>query len=319
MAFVVWCTLGAVPSVVFAAPMRGEGRADSTETKKPSASRTRARALRRARAAALKAAVGQVEGPIDPAARKAVFAAADVWTGAYRILSERHEGEAIVLEVEAEIDTVRLAKRLAPRNASSGRSVFRLGDVGSAESCGAPEAVTTLVGEELSAQAGLVLDAKGETVDVALDCQVLGPVQHTYLHAARVRVVVSAEGRTVAERVVPAFATTPEQAVVAGLHRGLGEVAEALTSHRKGTVRLRVQGPWPTERVRRFETVVRNSVAGVDAVAVSTIERGVVELRVRGRLDAKTLSRRLGTLSFPGFAVSIIDVESPDVLTIRLQ
>ena len=64
---------------------------------------------------------------------------------------------------------------------------------------------------------------------------------------------------------------------------------------------------------------MRNSVLGVDEVDVAAIERGVVELRVRGKLGAKVLASRLEELSLPGFSLTVVDVDPPDVLTIRLE
>lgn len=312
----VWATPWAV---VTAAPIKAAGQAKTSETNKPSPSRTRDRALRRARRSALQTALGRVQGPVDPAARKAVMKSAAAWTGAYRILGESSDAEGVRIEVEVEIDLVRLTKRVQRRTAGSGRPMFRLCDVGSAEHCGDPETISATVREELSARGGLVVDGKGESLDIALDCETLGPVRHTYLHAVRVRVVATSEGKTVAERVVPAFAVSPSEAIAAGLRRGLGEVAEALAAHRRGHLRLRVQSPLPAARIRRLESSMRNSVLGVDEVELAAIEPGLVELHVRGKIDLRTLARRLDELALPGFTVSIVKREPPDVLTIRLD
>ncbi|MCA9654051.1 MAG: hypothetical protein H6712_08895 [Myxococcales bacterium] len=304
---------------LLAAPIRGAGTAKASETKEPSLTRARARALRRARRSALEQALGQVEGPVDKAARKSVLDADEAWTGAYRILSETSDGDEVRLELEVEIDLVRLAKRVHVRAAGKGTPMFRLGDVGSAEACGEAEAVVAAVRDELAGQGAVALDGKAEALDVALDCQSLGPVQHTYLHAVRVQVMATAEGRTVAERVTAGFANGPGEAMAVGLHQALGELAEQLADRRRGHVRLRVRAPLPSVRVRRLETAMRNSVLGVDAVELSAIERGLVELRVSGELSAEALARRLEALSVPGLSLSVIDVEPPDVLTIAFE
>lgn len=310
-------------SVAHAAPIQGAGQATASETKKPSLAQARARALRRARRAALEAALGQVSGPIDGAARKAVLAATEAWTGAYRVLSERSDGETVDLELEVEIDLVRLTKRVVRREAGAGRPGFRLGDVGSAELCGDADALAAVVRTELTGQGAVAVDgaaAKGSpSLDVALDCRVLGPVEHTYLHAVRVRAIATSEGRTVADLSTPAFGTTPPEAMAAGIQQVLSDVASRLTAHRSGHVRVRVQSPLPAARIRRLETAMRNSVLGVDAVDVGALSRGVVELHVRGELSAKVLARTLGELSLPGFSLSVVDVDPPDVLTIRLE
>jgi len=315
-----------------AAPVRATGQAKASETKSPSITQTRSRALRRARRAALETALRQLSGPTDPAARKAVLDAADSWTGAYRVLSEQSDGQDISLELEVEIDLVRLQKRVAKHEGGGGSGpAWVLGDVGSAEGCGEAGAIAELVRSELSAQGAVAAEAaspegagkskKGKVpaLDVALDCQVLGAVDHTYLHAVRVKVTATTEGRTVAEASTPAFATTPPEALTAGVQGALSDVAERLARHESGHVRLRVQSPLPAVRIRRLETAMRNSVLGVDEVEVGAVDEGIVELHVRGELSAKALSRALGQLALPGFSLTIVRVEPPDVLTIRLQ
>jgi hypothetical protein len=315
--------LGGAPEVA-AAPLRGSGQAKASETKSPSLAQTRARALRRARRAALEAALAQVSGPTDATARKAVLEAADAWTGAYRVLSERSDGQDVDIEVEVEVDLVRLQKRVAKREDTGERPLWTLGDVGGAEGCGDAAALVDVVRGELSAQGGVALEqggkpAKGPKLDVALDCQPLGAVEHTLLHAVRVRAVATADGRTVAEVSVPAFAATPAEAVTAGIGRALADVAGELAVHRRGSVRLRVQSPMPAVRIRRLETAMRNSVLGVDEVEVGAVSKGLVELRVRGQLSAKDLSLALGALSVPGVSLTVVRVEPPDALTIRLE
>lgn len=325
-------SVGAGASEAAAAPVRGTGEAKASETKSPSLGQTRARALRRARRAALEAALRQLPGPIDAAARKAVLDAADSWTGAYRVLSEQSDGQDVALELEVEIDLVRLQKRVAKREGGGGGPAWALGAVGSAEGCGQAAAIAELVRTELVAQGAVAQGAgtegqgskdktkgKAAALDVALDCHALGGVEHTYLHAVRVRATATADGRTVAEASTPAFATTPAEALTAGVHGALSDVAARLVAHERGHVRVRVQSPLPAIRIRRLETAMRNSVLGVDEVEVGAIDDGVVELQVRGELSAKALSRALGQLQLPGFSLTIVRVEPPDVLTIRLQ
>ncbi len=300
-----------------AAPVRGAGQAKAAETKSPNLSQTRARALRRARRAALEAALRQVSVPVDPAARKAVLESADAWTGAYRVLSELSNGEDVDLEVEVEVDLVRLTKRVGKRE--GGKPVFRLGDVGAAEGCGETTALASVVRAELAGQGGVALDGKAPTLDVALDCRDLGEVQHTYLHAVQVRVTATAEGRTITDVTTPAFATTADEALAAGVQRALTDASTELLARRQGQLRVKVQSPLPAARIRRLETAMRNSVLGVDEVEVGAVSNGVVELHVRGGLTAKALAHGLGGLALPGFSLTVVRVEPPDVLTIRLQ
>lgn len=310
---------GLLAPVAHAAPVRGEGKASASETKQPNLARARARALRRARRSALEAALGQVDGPIDGDARKSVLGSAEAWTGAYRILAEANDGQDVRIELEVEIDLVRLTKRVRKREAGAGAPMFRLGDVGATEACGDPDVLAAVVREELSSSGAVALEGKADGLDVALDCEILGPVRHTYLHAVRIRTTATTEGRTVVERISPGFATSADDALAAGLRRALGDVSDALGERRRGQIRLRVRSPLPSAKVRRLETAMRNSVLGVDTVELAAIERGLVELRVRGKLTAETLSRRLDALSVPGLSLTIVDVEPPDVLTIALD
>jgi hypothetical protein len=324
--------VGAGAPEAMAAPVRSTGQAKAADTKSPSLSQTRARALRRARRAALEAALRQLGGSVDPEARKAVLDSADAWTGAYRVLSEHSDGQDVELELEVEIDLVRLQKRVAKHEGgASGGPSWALGDVGSAEGCGDAGALAELVRTELLAQGAVAAVAeagaeptktkKGKlpALDVALDCQVLGAVEHTLLHAVRVRATATADGRTIALASTPAFAATPPEAVTAGVQSALSDMAGELARHESGHVRLRVQSPLPAMRIRRLETAMRNSVLGVDEVEVGGVDGSVVELHVRGELTAKALSRALGQLALPGFSLTIVRVEPPDVLTVRLQ
>ncbi|MCH9682365.1 MAG: hypothetical protein K0V04_13085 [Deltaproteobacteria bacterium] len=314
--FVMW----PAPTAL-AVPVVGAGTAKASETKKPDAARTRARALRRARHKALDVALKQVPGRVDPAARKAVRKAAEAWTGAYRVLSETHEGEQVRIEVEVEVDLVRLTKRVQVRDSGGGIPMFRLGDVSVAAGCGEAPAVEEVVRSELSGQGAVTLEGgnKAPTLDVTLGCDALGAVRHTYLHAAFVQISATADGATVAQLHAPAFGTAPSQAVAAGVQGALSDLAEALAAHRRGHVRVRVRSPMPSARIRRLETAMRNSVLGVSAVEVGAIERGIVELHVRGSLSPRALGKKLEALSLPGFSLAIVAVERPDVLTVVLE
>lgn len=303
--------------VAQAAPVRGTGTATASEAKSPSMTKTRSRALRRARRQALQVALGQVSGSVDPKARKAVLGSSEAWTGSYRIVSETRQGSQVEIEVEVEIDLVRLTKRVTRKGTP--KPAFRLGDVTVGPACGEAEVVVGQVGTELSGSGAVALDGKGPPLDVVVECEVLGPVMHTYLQGAHVAVVATTQGQVVARRGGPAFAITPPEAVASGIGRALLVTADDLVTRRAGHVRLRVRSPMPSARIRRLEVAMRRSVLGVDRVEVAAIERGVVELHVRGSLDAKTLARRLGALSLPGFSLSVVDVEPPDALTIRLE
>lgn len=312
-AIALWVTVGV--GTAQAAPVRGTGTA--TVSKSKTMSKARSRALHRARRSALQVALGQVSGSVDRKARKSVLDAAETWTGAYRIVSETHEGGEVRIEVEVEVDLVRLTKRVGRKGAPS--PAWGLGQVTVGPGCGEDPAVTQRVEAELSGQGLATADGKGPKLDVSLECEVLGPVTYTYLYAARVSMVATVAGQAVAQQTRPAFAQVPPEAVAAGIGQVLLDTSDQLATRGRGWIRLKIRSPMPSARVRRLEAAMRNSVLGVDGVEVVAIERGVVELRVRGRLDAKALAGRLRRLSLPGFSLSVVDVDPPDALTVRLD
>jgi hypothetical protein len=59
---------------------------------------------------------------------------------------------------------------------------------------------------------------------------------------------------------------------------------------------------------------------GVSGSAVAGIDPdGAVRLRVTGNLRADELAAALRTLSLPDFSLTIVGVDGPDALTIRLR
>lgn len=299
-----------------AAPFRGDGSAKASETKAKTSAAARERALGRARRAALEKALGEVKGAFDRAARRTVLKGYEGWTGAYRVLSERVEGSTVKISVEVEVDVARLGKRLTPRPTGLGAPMFRLKTVTLEGPCGTDrEAVT----HELT-QLGALGTKSNVGVVVALRCERLGPVEHTFVEASRVTITARTDKGEVGRTSSFGFGPQPDASVAQAVNRAVVDLAAELGQHRRGQLLLRVQSPLPSSRVRRLEKTMRSSVRGVTDTEVAGIEPGgAVLLRVHGDVRAETLSRRLQALKLPGFSLRIVGIDGPDALTIRLQ
>ena len=318
------------PSVALAEPFVGVGEAKGSEWKQPPAAHVvRTRALRRARTAAIKAALGEIAG-VDAAARKSVLSSHTAWTSAYRIVSEKRTGDAVRLEIAVEVDVARLTKRVGAKGKAGGRRGvrprFALGSVnltdGASEGtgCGDPETLPALIADELVAL-GAVATADDETmpVDLKLACVPLGAVRYTHMRAARVSVVATMDGRTVATAMREGFADEDAAAVQTGLSAALFAVGARLAAHQQGAMTVRIESPGPGDQVRRLERAIRDGVVGVDAVRVSGLDRGAVVLTLETELAASTMAKRLSALRLPELSVVILSTEEPDAVTIRLR
>ena len=314
----------ALPSSARADPVRGRGEAKGSEWKQPpDAKIVRDRALRRARTEAIKSALSQLDG-VDPAARKEVLSSHSSWTSAYRIVSETRSGDAVSIEIEVDVDVARLTKRVAAAGPhASVRPRFSLGAVkASADgSCGDGAALHARIAEELTTLGALApRQTTGTTpVDILVSCEALGPVRMTHMQAARVEVTAATETAAVATATREAFADLSEQAVASGLSSALFAVSARLSAHQRGRAIVRIEAAGPGDRVRRFEQAVKDKVLGVDRVAVSGLEPGVIRLALDTELSVETLAKRLGTLRLPDFSVTILGIEEPDVVTISLR
>lgn len=304
-----------------AEPFVGRGEATVAELgAKGTLEQARKRAVRRARQEALSAALEQLQSPVDRAARKAVTAS-EGWTGAYRILEQSMDSGRVQVELEVEIDLQRLSKRLMPRPAVTAQP--RFGPVvwsESAASSGAFECVELeRLRQELLAL-GAVRAEGGEPLRVTARCERLGPVPHTLVHAARVRLQAQADGREVASAAASGLGPSESSALTQALQQAAEALAASVGRHRAGQVQVTIRSPLPAARIRRLERAIRESVLGVAQTEVVGVdEQGAVLLRVVGELRAEALSRRLQALSLPGFSLTIVQVEGPDALTIALQ
>lgn len=322
--FHIAATLGCIAVAVWlragdahAEPFRARGEASVEELgKEATIDRARVRAVHRARLDALNTALETLQTEIDRAAKKQVFGAADAWTGAYRIVGQSVAGGTVAVELEVDIDLPRLAKRLMPRPVTKSEPLYAAPDVRADGSCPQPD---TSMLDQLVAR-GAVRERGGEPLQLRVRCQGLGPVPHTFVHAARVELTATAGGRTIAEFREPGLGAGEPEAVGQALQRALDGLGAALSQHREGQIELRVESPLPAARVRRLERVIRESVLGVvNTEVVGLAPDGAVVLRVGGQLQADALARRLEALSFPGFSLTIVDVEGTDALTVRLR
>ncbi len=301
------------------AGVRGAGSAKTTEWKStPSRSTLRARALRRARLAALQAALEQLDEPVDDAAKNAVLKDGTRWTGAYRILTERVDPDGVRLELEVDIDIARLSKFVAPARAPAPSKVrYHVEGVTVDGGC-------SVEGEQVARdleRLGVARSKVGasEPVAVKLSCNGLGPVPNTLLQAVTIRVEATAAGTTLVASDEAAFGVDEQTA----RERGAGAVAEALATallEDPGGVVVRIESPHPASRVRRLQRAMADQVKGVrKATLVGIDPDGSVRLRLDGSASADAIARGLRALSMPDFSITIVGVHDARGLTVRLR
>ncbi len=318
-AFAVALTVWGTAVTAQAAGVPGSGAAAASEWKSPpSASNLRARAIRRARLAALEAAIDGLPGPVDAQAKKAVMGEGSRWTGAYRILGERVEPQAVRVELEVDIDTARLAKFVAPAALPTPASVrFHLGSIQADVGCEVERGQILADLEQL----GFASEPVGSStsVGVAVHCESVGSVPNTLLQAVRVRAETSVGGRVVLRSDEAGFGVDERSA----RERGAGSIADdvaTLLLPGAGGVVVRVESPHPASRVRRLERALAEQVSGVRTASVSGIDPdGAVRLRVQGRASAEAIARGLEALSLPDFSITIVGIHDARGLTIRLR
>ena len=320
-----------VKSMVMLAPFAGTGHAGIGGD--VDGLKARGQALERARKAALEAAIDQVGG-VEPAARKQVLAAPNVWTRSYRVLRQDDDGATATAVVSVEIDTAKLGKALAGPGAGTG----------SATSSGG-SGVMVLPGLELRSEgcprgleadmkraligAGVVRDvapgSAGPVLAASLQCTALGTVSYPRQTVVRAELALRPTGTVGRPATTIAATGFGEDAQAAasdalGGPGGLqGQVAKTMSARPDAGVQLKISAPWPAARVRRLERALRDSVVGVQAVTVAGVgSDGAVTLRIDGALTAAELHTRLATVQVPGVALVVGEVES-NVVHVSLQ
>jgi hypothetical protein len=176
------------------------------------------------------------------------------------------------------------------------------------------------VAASLEAMEVVARDAKATELRFAVTCKRLGAVPNTFVRAAMVGVKADAGKRAVVEVEAAGFGTDDDAALAQAIARALDDAAAVLGRHRRGQVEVRVEAPLPAARIRRLQRAITDAVVGVSGAAIAGIDPdGAVRLRVTGNLQAEELARKLEGLSLPDFSLSIVGIDGPDALTIRLR
>ena len=320
-----FCLLGGTAAL--AAPFAGTGNAAIGG--EVDALKARDQALERARKAALEAAILQL-GAADPGARKQVLAAPAVWTRSYRVLKQDDDGATATAMVSVEIDTAKLSKALAvPGAAPAGPSAPLVVLPGlELRSDGCPPSLDAELKKGLLA-AGLIRDvaagSAGPVLSAGLKCAAVGTVGYPRQTVVRADLQLQApatrQGGAAQTRASATGFGEDAQAAAADALAGLiGQVAKNMSGRTDSGVRLKIAAPWPAARVRRLERALRESVVGVQSVAVAGVgSDGAITLRVEGGLSAPELHARLSGVQVPGATLVVGEVESSNVVHITLQ
>ena len=278
----------------------------------------RERAIGEARNAALEQALARLDVTVNEAAIAQVRERADAWTGGYRVLDVRELDDRVEVTIEAEIDIPRLRKRVAARSGPSRGQGLAWGEL-ELEGCAGVD--PDRVGEPLRAY-GIVADGGHSTLSLTLRCRDRGAVSHTHVRAAVVEIVARIEGGVELETRVDSwgFAAQLEAATQIALDRALGELADELAVEARGELELRVEQPWPAQRLSVLESSLREAVLGVDRVELAGITAdGAAILRIGGSVDAEALGRALQGLSFPDFGLVGLRIDNAHALRVRMQ
>lgn len=279
------------PALARTEPVEGEAEAKTARA-----------ALIAARQAALERALAELPVDADPEQVKRVLARAEAWTSAYRILEQDQDGGRVRLRVEVEVDTKRLAKRVAKR-VEGGPAGFRLGDLAVTSGTCATSYQADVAGE---LEAFGIVEQKGlHALDLALTCRDLGTVSWTQTEAAEVTIVARGPGGELARATATSFGEHAQAARGAALEQANADLARGLLDELRGGVMIWVENPRPASRVRKLVESMRRSVIGVDSARVAAIGAdGAVGVRVTGSLEAKGLEAALSELEMPGFTLS---------------
>ncbi len=260
--------------------------------------------------------------PVDAAARRAVLAQAEVWTGAYRVLSQDDVDGTLSIELEVEIDLPRLRKRVLPADATQVVTALEWSRF-EARGCDGVDVDSLRV--RLVA-AGLVRDgsatssAGGRKLAIAVTCNLEGAVPHTFLTTGRVRVDAAIEGKPRARVSAFGFASSPISAMADALDRATDELERELDLPARGGVQVLVRSTTSASALRELERRLREAVVGVNRVDFDGLEPdGTLRLHVFGAFDAATLASRLDGLVVPGARVVGPRAEGEGTVRLRLE
>lgn len=251
----------------------------------------------------------------DAARRKAILARHELWTSSYRVLSVVQNDREIVVQVEVEIDLPRLQKQLLPVQ-DDGQAALAWGNAHIDKECTSKEMQPPAIQQALEGLGLLRADAS-ERLSMQISCQALGAVSFTRFVAARVQARVRFGER---EELLSGsgFAVAPEQAQSVAYREMLNSLVDRLDSDTSFDLRIRVLEPWPASRLRHLERVLRESVAGVQsALLLGVSPQGDAILSVKSRRSANELGQALSAVSFPGFEIEELRVQSKRSMSIR--
>ncbi|EDM78257.1 hypothetical protein PPSIR1_08731 [Plesiocystis pacifica SIR-1] len=314
--------IGLVGLVSLAAPTRAQAapvEASASVPHEPGATDgARDAAVDEARKLALEQALTTIREQVrvDEAAVAGILEHAQAWTAGYRILEVETAGQELRVRVEVEIDLPRLRKRVAVRSETvggfrwGGASIEGCADVGEAQ-----------LSDPLRAY-GIVADASPSSLTLELRCADQGQVSHTRVRAVSVTIAAKTEGDSSFEIAVDGrgFSNLAAEAQAAALDQAIAELADALAVEARGELELRVEQPWPAPRLRVLEGRLREAVIGVDRVELAGIAAdGTAILRIAGGVELEGLGRQLQGLSFPGFGLVGLRVDSAHALRVRMQ
>lgn len=309
---------GVCAGEVAAAPIAASGEATVTELKKNATlERARARAMERAREAALLAALDGIDGPVDAASRQAVMARAPAWTGAYRVLSSTDDGTRVQVALIVDIDLLRLAKRVEPPVDGARGRRYGLGRIAATPPC--EGSLVEFLRAELES-VGVVQEKGGAaSLQIQVGCAPLGEVPHTHLEAAKLQIAVTQGSRPWLQWSEVGLGNDGVAAMTDAMQRASETLATRLNGE-GADFELRIMNPRPAARVRRLERVIEERVRGIRSIEVGAVEpSGAVRLRVQGTVDARTLRRELEGLSLPGFSLTIDPDDAQGTITLRFE
>jgi hypothetical protein len=282
----------------------------------------RAKATSAARRAALELALDEIARTtaVDAAARRAVLAQAEVWTGAYRVLGQTDLDGTLAIELEVEVDLPRLRKRVLPADPGGASNGLRWSRF-EARGCDGVDVDSLRV--RLVA-AGIVREgtatAGGRALTLALTCSLEGAVPHTFLTTGRARVDAAIDGKPRARVGAFGFASSPIAALADALDRATDELTRELELPARGGTRLLVRSKAPGSALRELERRLREAVEGVTRVDFDGLEPdGTLRLHVFGAFDTATLASRLDQLAVPGARVVSPRAEGEGTVRLSLE
>lgn len=299
-----------------ASPIIAQAQVEAGEQAKGPGAAMQDRAILAARRAALVIALDEAPTASQQADQRAqILARYELWTSSYRVLSVQPTPSGMQVEVEVEIDVPRLQKQLSAKKDDE-QAVFAWGRAHVPEACSAPEMQEAQIQAALTELGVIRGDAK-ETLSMQLSCEALGEVSFTRFVAAKVqaRVRFGEREETLSRS---GFATDPVRAQAIAYSELFNAIVDRLAADSALELRIRVLEPWPAQRLRHLERVLRESIPGVQsAVLLGVSGQGDAVLSVKGRLGANELAESLSQVQFPGFDIEELRVQSKRSMSIR--